>query len=71
MIKRQKSLQTGNLLGSEKLFVVYHLFNSRDISGTHDLIPGTHKLSACTLQDTGAETSLHHGVAVLKDQMLY
>lgn len=36
MIKRQKSLQTGNLLGSEKIlkiFVVYHLFNSRDISG--------------------------------------
>lgn len=49
MIKRQKSLQTGNLLGSEKLFVVYHLFNSRDISGTsqrHDLISGTHNLSS-------------------------
>lgn len=49
MIKRQKSLQTGNLLGIEKLFVVYHLFNSRDVSGTsqrHDLIPGTHNLSS-------------------------
>lgn len=49
MIKRQRSLQTGNVLGSEKLFVVYHLFNSRDISGTsqrHELIPGTYNLSS-------------------------